>query len=279
MDDILDHSLFQSSPMFVLSACEVGGTSADAGLMPSSFPGGIPGALISSGAACVLACLWPVEDISMGYVVERFLVHLSHPGFSPAAALFRAQYDLMHLSKKQILERCANLLDQMARDGSADKLSDEYIQLDQVKDVISKADSNYPFAGAQYWGGIVVVGCGWFTPAGAQVMDLHGMELMIRSEVEIGRAAELMSHGEYHRAEDILEGILPQSEGPQRLRITRALADAVWCHGMQSDPTAAGRRAIELLMQAEFLARSEQDEQSLREIVETRQRMEKLMEG
>lgn len=210
----------------------------------------------------------------MGYVVERFVVHLSHPGFRPAAALFRALRDLRLLDKTKALERCSAQIDQMKKDGSATRQPIEYLMLHNLKKRIKLSADPTPFASSQWWGGIIVVGSGWARPAGAMVGPVEDVMEMIDDEVKKEEAKKLLAAGKAVEAREILEKILDYAEGIERARILDTLAWAVWLAREEDAQESAKKEALALLAQAEFVAQAELDEQLLRNINATRQKIE-----
>jgi len=268
MAEMLDRPAFGRSPVIILSACEVGASAPGDELAAS----GIPGALISAGAACVLAGLWPLEDISTGYAVEKFLDYLSHRGYRPAAALFRALCKLRQLPKDRAIERCQNLLDKMDEDGTADSLADQYLRLNELKERIEDSDAEHPFASPQFWGGIVIVGSGWASPAGAMVSasPTQPIEDLLKRE----EAQAMLSRGQFKEARKILEEILPNADGVERARALNTLAAVVWGGRRDGTDKSARREAMEFLTEAEDLARADQNEQLLRNISATRQKID-----
>jgi len=165
LDEIIRKCRFQSSPIVILSTCEVGA------LSPLADPtlGLIPGALIAAGAASVIASLWPVVDLSTGYLVERLLHYLAYPGFRPAAALFRALRDLRNWPLEDALRYCAETKKRMEKVGSADRFPLEYIRVDHLQAVLRKMNIPRPFSGPEMWAAFAVYGSGWSAPAGAFV--------------------------------------------------------------------------------------------------------------
>ena len=270
MGNMLDLPAFTTSPVYVLSACEV----AAPALLDERAASGIPGALISAGAACVLASLWPVEDISMGYIIERFLTYLSYAGCRPAAALFRALRDVRRLNKQEALERCYNLREQMESDGTADRLPEPYLMLNNLIEWIEDSDLPCPFASPQVWGGIVIVGSGWYRQAGAEIGSLDELENIANRHLKGQMARSRMAEGKFNEAREILEEILPYTDGEERARTLEALAWVMWESRDRGNEQVSKRKAKELLDQAEFLAKAEQNDQILRNINATRQKIE-----
>ena len=268
MAEMLDRPAFGRSPVIILSACEVGASAPGDELAAS----GIPGALISAGAACVLGGLWPLEDISTGYAVEKFLDYLSHRGYRPAAALFRALRDLRQLPKNRAIERCQSLLEKMDEDGTADSLVEQYLRLNELKERIEDSDAEHPFASPQFWGGLVIIGSGWASPAGAIVSasPTQPIEDLLKRE----EAQALLSTGKFKDAKKILDEILLKADGAERARLLNALAAVVWGGRRKGTDKSSRREAMELLAEAEDLAKADQNEQLLRNINATRQKID-----
>lgn len=268
LSDMLDEAALASHPAMILSACEIG-TTLPGGMAASS----IPGALLSAGADFVLAALWPVENISMGYVIERFLVHLSHKGYRPSAALFRAVSDLKKWSKDDAVQRCRMMLDLMAADGTADRFPERYLLLDNLAVWLEDSQEPHPFASAQLWGSLVIVGSGWHTPAGAFVGGLQMIMGVVKAITSRDAAQELILEGQFVEARQILEELLEQAEGLERVRTLDMLAEVIWRGRQPGYEQAARRDALHLLDRAEQLAQSEEDEQLLRHLHATRQKI------
>lgn len=268
MAEMLDRPAFGRSPVIILSACEVGASAPGDEVAAS----GIPGALIAAGAACVLCGLWPLEDISTGYAVEKFLDYLSHRGYRPAAALFRALRDLKQLPKDRAIERCQNLLDKMDEDGTGDSLVDQYLRLNELKERIEDSDAEHPFASPQFWGALVIIGSGWASPAGAIVSasPTQPIEDLLKRE----EAQAMLSRGQFKEARKILDEILLRADGAERARALNTLAAVVWGGRRAGTDKSARREAMEHLTEAEDLAKAEQNEQLLRNISATRQKID-----
>jgi hypothetical protein len=268
LSDMLGGPTLASHPAIILSACEIG-TMLPGGLAASS----IPGALLSAGADFVLAALWPVENISMGYVIERFLIHLAHKGYRPSAALFRAVRDLKQWSKVEAVKRCRAMLDQMVEDGTADRFPERYLLLDNLSVWIEDGEALYPFASAQFWGSLVIVGSGWHSPAGALVGGPDMILEIVNATHNRRRARELIVESKYGEARKILDELLNKAEGLERVRTMDMLAEVIWLGRQPGYEQAAKRDALHILDQAERLAQSEEDEQLRRNLQATRQKI------
>jgi CHAT domain-containing protein len=268
MRNILDGPALTNSPVIVLSACEVGAVTPSLNDIAAL---GVPGALISMGAACVLGSLWPVEDISMGYIVERFLTHLSNPGYRPAAALFRALHDVKKLTKKQALDRCYHLLKKMEQDKSADYNPSQYIMLYNLIKWIEDYDFPYPFKSPQFWGGIVMIGSGWHSPMFGIVAPPESIIDMTQNLFEVDTC---IANEQYNEAKKILMNILAYAEGVFRIRSLDKLAWVVWESRRKGEEKEARQKAFSLLASAESLAKDNHDDQMLRNINATRKKIE-----
>jgi CHAT domain-containing protein len=268
MADMIDQQALRNSPVLILSSCEVGATAPTLDELVGS---GIPGILLSSGAASVLATMWPVEDVSMGYVIERFLTHLSHRGFRPAAALFRAIYDLRRWPRSAALARCREVMKGMETDGRME--TEQYLMLDNLALAIEAMPQEHPFDSPQFWGGITIVGSGWHASAGAIT---GGAEDVIALVGALGRREEaehLIRRRKYTDAQRILEEILPFQEGVYRAATLAALARAVWGGRPKAGLEPCRREVLELLRQAEATAQDEQAAALLERIRATRRRV------
>jgi CHAT domain-containing protein len=261
------------SPLLVLAACEVGAVMAT---MDDRAASGMPGALLSAGASSVLASQWPVEDISAGFLVERFLTHLAHRGYRPAAALFRAVRDLRKLPKAEALARCDYHLATLAAEEGSESADRAYILVENLRESIEEG-GEYPFASPLFWGGIVVFGSGWYRPAGASV---GGVEDVVREATEIAprqkEAGDLIAQGRYRQAAAVLERVLPNCDGLSRAQALGLLAQAVWYGSGPWTRESATREALGLFEQAERLARAEEDPKLVRWIRRTQRQIRQI---
>ncbi len=267
MADMLDDKPFRHSPVLILSACEIGAIGITLNELEAS---GIPGALISTGAACVLANMWPVEPVSMGYIVERFVTHLSHAGYRPSAALLRAVRDLRLLSKADALKRCDAQMLQVKHNGA----TDNFFRLYNLRNRIKASENNHPFSAPQWWAATIIVGSGWARPAGGIVVPIEDMLDIVEDALARENAQSLLATGQVSEARNTLEKILVHSEGIERARTLDALAWAVWLERQEGAEQAAKHEAQALLDSAAFVAQAEQDEQMIRNIKATRQKIE-----
>ena len=269
--DMLSGPAFPQAPVFILSACEVGAR------MPGDELGasGLPGALISGGASSVLACQWPAIDVAMGYLTERFVVHLAHPGFRPAAALFRAIYDLRRLTKDEIVDRCYQITDAMEEADDPGYSDREFVRVEALMDQILADPSDHPFDNPQVWGGLITVGSGWHYPSGGAVAGPEAlMSLVLEVYGRIEQARDLLQRGEFREARAILEEVVPKLDGIHRVRVMDELAWAIWKSRLPGTDDSAAYEALSLLREAEVSALGDEDEQALRDIQATRTRIE-----
>lgn len=257
MLEMMNRPVAAASQVIILSACEVG---AVATTIDDSDASGVPGALVASGAASVLASLWPVEDISMGFLVERFLQHLSHKGYRPAAALFRAVRDLRRLTKAQCLKRCEDLLERMEADGTLEQNPQHWVFVDNLAEWIRALDETaHPFASPAFWGGVVTVGSGWGAAAGAVVGSAAQVTELATFLIDEAHARDLLAKGRYAEARETVERYLDITDGDFRAKTLCIVGEALWRERGPWDSAIAGRKATQLLGKARVLAMAEQD--------------------
>jgi CHAT domain-containing protein len=239
MTDIVDQPELIRNPVLLLGACEIGAVAATPD-EPHAY--GIPGALIAAGAASVFANLWPVEDISAGYLTERFLHYLEHPGYRPAAALFRGVRDLRRkLKNAEALALCRRYIAKLEENGAKPRL---IIAATTVAEWVEDSGLEHPFKDPIFWAAAVIVGSGWQLPAGAVVGGpLHGPELVLK-QIE---ADDLVRNGKPRKAMEAAREIAAVSDGVFRSRALTTL-----CFGMlhTADLTALDRvrRAVRRIL-------------------------------
>jgi hypothetical protein len=267
----ISRTAFTRNQAVMLAACKVG--AAKPGDDPAAS--GIPGALLSSGASFVLAALWPVEDLSMGVLLERFMNHLRHAGLRPGAALFRAIQNIRSMSRKEVIDQCQAVMQHMIDDGSADRLLESYLDLDALAIRFEKSGDR-PFASPEVWGGVVVVGSGWSSPAGAIVANSPAaIELILERE----EASELLKQGKTREARMAITKLLKTADGVERARLLEQLAVAVARSARPECRKTATDEALEILDDAAFVAKGELSEQLLRNIGATRSKILLYREG
>jgi hypothetical protein len=253
----------------VLAACEISaanpGDRADAD--------GVPGALLAAGAAFVLGSRWPVEDVSMGYLIERFLHHMTNVGLRPAAGLFRAVKDLRRLGREEALRRCRTLLDQMAADGTRERMPDSFARLDWFALQLEEGGKEQPFAEPHYWGGVVITGSGWNGMAGGSAA---GLERIVEWTGRLERGRDLLAQGKPGQARRDLAQLARECEGLFRAQALELLAGAVVDDAHPACRATALAQARAWLDEAAFVARGEQRPQVSRNIEATRAKLELL---
>jgi hypothetical protein len=243
VDAILGGAALERAPVLVLSACEVGARAPTVDEIEAS---GLPGALVSAGAGAVLASMWPVEDVSMGYLVERFVAALSHPGYRPAAALYRAVHQLQRCTLAEAIERIAGTMRRMEEDGTVETAAAQYLMLDTLRSRLADEGAPFPFASAQYWGGVVVVGSGWYQPADGVVTS--DPVAVIEATFERTRARDMIRAGDVAAAQPILERLLDLVQGSQRVEALVELGEIAWrgrADGCARSARRAARRYLE----------------------------------
>ncbi|HWM85022.1 MAG TPA: CHAT domain-containing protein [Kofleriaceae bacterium] len=246
---ILEGGALERAPVLVLSACEVGGHAPTIDEIEAS---GLPGALISGGASAVLASMWPVEDVSMSYLVERFVEALAHPGFRPAAALFRAVHHLQRCTLAEAIERCSATMRRMEQDGTAETSPAQYRMLDGLRARLAEQGLPFPFASAQYWGGLVIVGSGWHQPVDGMVT--HDPTALFEAMMERERAGELLHDGRAAEARPLLEHLMKAMQGAQRAAVLLQLAELAWRERATGCAQSARREALRWLARAKVVA-------------------------
>ncbi len=269
--DIASLPPLEHSPAVVLAACEI--AAAKPGEDPEAD--GIPGAMLSAGAAFVLGSRWPVEDVSMGILIERFLHHMTRVGLRPAAVLFRAIKDLRKVGRAEAVECCRALLDQMAKDGTREQMPDAYAKLDWYALQLESGGKEHPFAAPACWGGVVVTGSGWNGLAGGVAGGVHAVEGLMQLE----QARALLESGQAAEARMQLAGMLGGCDGIVRAQALELLAAAIVESAHPACRKTAHAEAIRWLDEAGFVARAEQRPQLLRNIKATRAKLELLQEG
>lgn len=201
--------------VYILSCCEIG--TGIAGEMIQGFA--IPGALLAGGAACVVSALWEMEDISFGYLTDRFIYHLAHPGWRPAAALFRAMNDVKRWSLDEVIAHIKALLTWMEDNGRDERQPDDYLRVAQLLAYVEDKALEYPFADPMYWGGAVVHGCGWSGMAGASPTnyedDMRNIQVILSNKPQ--QVQNLIAKGQLNNAAKIIEEWLAWAHGPERI--------------------------------------------------------------
>ena len=242
--DVLDREVVTPGAVYVLSACELG----------TGFPGetvqgyAFPGALLAGGAACVVAALWEMEDVSFGYLTERFLYYLAYPGYRPAAALFRAMNATKEWTRDAVSTHLEEMLDWMEATDRAEAHPEHYLRLvDQLAWVEDEA-GEFPFRDPKYWGGAVVFGAGWATQSGAHIHDpdhlMKPVEVLLERKGE--KVRELIDQGQFKTASEQLDEWFAWAHGPERIEPATLEADLARAAGVEPAIVASlyGRLAL-----------------------------------
>jgi len=273
--DIAALPMLERSPGVVLAACEI--SAANPGEHPDVD--GVPGALLSAGAAFVVGSRWPVEDVPMDYLIERFLHHMTHVGLRPSAVLFRAIKDLRRLGREEAVQRCRALMGQMGKDGTRERMPDVYMLLDKSANDIENGGKERPFAEPRYWGGVVVNGSGWNGMAGGVAGDpKRPLEFTLDMTAGLERGRALLTEGKAAEARSHLSELAGRSDGLFRAQALELLAIAVVKSAHPACRATALDEARAWLDEAAFVARGEQREQVSRNIAATRTKLELLQE-
>ena len=252
--------------LLVLVACEAGAVAATP---DDRNAWGIPGALLSAGSSAVLANLWPVETLTATYLLERFLAHLGHRGFRPAAALFRAVRDLRRLGRNDALDYCRRALERYKRtQAPASVLVGTRSILQWVEDT----DVEHPFAHPFFWGATTVFGSGWHLPAGASVSDPLRL---IENVTQLDNADGLLREWKAHEALEIARGVAARTDGALRGHAYTTIAWASLQSADLGNRQRAQREARRLVNAAERIAAGEEDEMLMKRVSWLRERMEK----
>ena len=248
--DMVAMSDLQKRALLVLIACEIGAVAATPG---EGAAWGIPGALIGAGASAVVANLWPVEDITSNILLERFLVHLAHPGYRPAAALFRAVRDLRRMSRDEALGYCREYLDRLKK---AKATPPVLIGARSLLEWVQDNDDAQPFAHPYFWGATVVVGSGWHLPAGAFVGP---SQMMIENLLKQQQADELVEAWKPRQALKLAREIAASADGVARGCAYTTMALALLQSADLSTMRRIDQEAARLLQRADRIATLEDD--------------------
>ena len=214
--DVIKGDGVVSRAVYVLSACELG----------TGFPGetirghAFPGAFLAGGGACVLAALWEMEDISFGYLTERFLHHLAYPGRRPAAALFRAMNDTKEWGRDEVRAHIKRMLKWMEESGRAEAQPAYHLRLAELLMWVEDESGLCPFREEKYWGGAVVFGSGWSFQSGAHITD-YEHPMRYEEEVILGKKgeqiAEMIKNRQFRSAQEKINEWLSWAHGPERI--------------------------------------------------------------
>lgn len=247
----------------ILAACEVGTKISG----ETAAAHALPGALVSAGSATVLAALWVVEDLSFGYLTERFLYYLSHPGYRPSAALFRAMNNLKTWPRDDVCQMVRDLLQTMEQSGAA-AMSEEYAHLAETLAWLEDEASDPPFSSPLYWGAATVFGGGWSWPAGAYTGGADAVIEDLERILQAPAASRAIAEKRYDDAWEATRRALETAHGPGRIEPL--------CNWAELELRANGNRrfATTLLTRARLLAEAHEKDDQRRAIMK---RLEKII--
>lgn len=258
MADMLRMPQLHKQPLLVLMACEVGAVAATP---DDRNAWGVPGALVAAGASAVLANLWPVEDITAGWLQQRFMHHLGHRGYRPAAALFRAVRDLRRTGRDEALAYCRRHLAWLEQNGAP---AQAMLGAETLVEWIEDSELERPFAHPFFWGATAIFGSGWHLPAGAVV---GSVTLPLENELRLREADELLAQGHARQAAELAAQVAAVADGVPRGRAYTAQAAGLLRSADPGTERRVRQQATRLLAHAARIAASEDDE-PLRQRVE-----------
>ena len=250
--DMLSMPDLERRALLVLVACEVGAVAATP---DERVAWGIPGALVTAGASAVLANMWPVEDITSNILLERFLKHLSHRGYRPAAALFRGVRDVRRMGREEALATCRAHLEAMKQRKAEARV---LVAARSMVEWVEGTDAPRPFADPFFWGAAAIFGSGWHLPTGEQV---GSPEQVIRTMLRLQEADGLVANGQPRQALKVAEHVANTADGVPRGHAYATMALALLDSAEISTRHVAGRKAARLLRRAQRIADNEGDDQ------------------
>ena len=262
--DMANMSDLHKRALLVLVACEAG---AIAATPDDRAAWGIPGALVGAGASAVLANLWPVVEITSSFLLERFLVHLGHRGYRPAAALFRAVRDLRHMTRVEALEYSRAYIDRLRKTNAPPRV---LVGARSILDWVDDNDDPHPFAHPYFWGATVVVGSGWHLPAGAVVGPPQVTTENLLKQME----ADSLVMQKPRQALQIAREVAAAADGVSRGRAYATMALALLRSADLSTTRRAHREATRLLTHADRLAAVEGDDDLRQRVLWVKAQME-----
>lgn len=253
IQDIIGQDIFVKGPFFSLLACDVGRAAPGFSLTAQ----GIPNALISKGAAGILASIWGISDISNGFFLNYFIYHLNETKNRPAVALKKAVSDFRKLSKHTILKQIDAVLKNMKEDGSRDKFPKQYIEVDNFYLYIQNHQSEFPFDDFMNWGNYVIYGNGWHTEAHSSVYNdenIYGTANYVANKKQIDEA---LIKGNFDFALTLLNAFLIISDGITRIAVLCDLASIQYDKNKSYAPEASKWKARKVLAKAMVLSKAE----------------------
>ncbi|MCK5243961.1 MAG: CHAT domain-containing protein [Desulfobacterales bacterium] len=254
LSDIYNGKGVTPGAVYVISACELG-----TGYHGETIRGyAVPGAMLSAGAACVLAALWEMEDISFGYLTERFLYHLSYPGRRPSAALFRAANDVKKWPREEIRSHIQSIIKWMEESGRAEAQPEEHLRLAELLVWVEDESGDYPFRDERYWGGAVVYGSGWSFQSGAHITDYENYDRNTNVIIERRgeKVADMIKRSQLKSASKDIDEWLSWAHGPERIEPCILQADLARSAG------AEPRMAVNLYRRLGLLSHAHQNERA-----------------
>jgi CHAT domain-containing protein len=137
--------------LVALSGCETG----QSALRRGDELIGLVRAFIYAGTPSVLVSLWPVDDLSTRFLMERFYWELTtEDGVTKAEALRRAQRYLMTLTETEVRGRLGGC----GLDGPAINLELDRLRQAAGKEGKKRASQERPFAHPYYWAPFLLIG-------------------------------------------------------------------------------------------------------------------------
>jgi CHAT domain-containing protein/tetratricopeptide (TPR) repeat protein len=260
MADMVGMSELQKRALFVLVACEAG---AIAMTPDNRNAWGIPGALVAAGASAVLANLWPVEDVTSNYLLERFLFHLGHRGYRPAAALFRAVRDLRRMGREDALAYCRQNMELLKQNKAEPRV---IVGARSILEWIEDNDDPRPFGHPFFWGATVIFGSGWHLPAGAVVIPPNMPDIAIENFLRLEEADALVMQWQPRKALELATHVVQCTDGVQRGRAYTTMALALLRSADLSSQQRVHQKAARLLKMAQRIALSEGDDDLLQRV-------------
>jgi len=164
--EMRDRELLRGVSLVVLSSCSVGRSSVVARASPETVS--LPNALLSYGCSCVIASLWPVDDLATAVLMGRFYEEIILRGLSPSEALAVAQSTVRHMENNSLIEWIDRLRESVKasaveRDLSESEFSQLEKRMNSVQErrnalVVSADAGSRPFDHPYYWAGFFVSG-------------------------------------------------------------------------------------------------------------------------
>ncbi len=226
IDQIYSSAHLASNPAVILGACESGMNYFD----DRSEIVAIPPAFVSIGASSVLASLWPVEDVSTSYLVERFVYHIMDPGETAASALHEAVKDIQKLTRDEALDRVDDLLTQIEDEGlNVEARKECYLRLSGLRERIANGPA-HPFGSPLFWGAFFVTGCGWRTVEGKGVImkNTRSSIAMIEAIAQVQWASQSFQERDFKDCIERLNTAIPALDGQWLGRALLLLGDATY---------------------------------------------------